>query len=46
MRGPHDVGGLRGDLGDPGAEDLVQHFDLGQVRVESLENRRQGDCLI
>lgn len=46
MRSPHNVGGLRGDLCDPSAEDFVQHFDLSQVRVETIQNCRQGHRLI
>lgn len=44
--GAHDVRGLSGDFSDPGTEDFVQHFDLCQVRAESLQNCRQGHRLI
>lgn len=46
VRGPHHVWSLRWDFCNPSTEDPVQHFDLCQVRAESLEHCRQSDGLI
>lgn len=46
VRGPHDIWGLGRHLGDAGAKNLVQHFDLGEVRAETLQHGGQRRRLI
>lgn len=46
VRCPHYIRGGGRDFSDARTEDSVQHFELSQVRAESLQHCRQGHGLI